>query len=136
MNSKRVFVVLAVLLSMACLASLVSCGHTRQAKISAKMYALGAAAVEIADDYLSGKISVDDAITRLERNYDKQYDHLKDEEKEYDVSSLYDTPVSQDTRVWINTSNVLHAMRDKKSGVGVDAAIRSERDDLASVLWK
>lgn len=136
MTSKLFHKLFAAILLVAVILSLTSCGHTRKEKISDKMYDLGVAAVEIADDYLSGKISIEDAVARLDRNNDDQYRHLKSEEDELGVTTLYDTPFRQDTSVWLITSNLLHAMQDKKSGTGIDASIKEKRNSLANSLWK
>lgn len=136
MISKLFYKLFAAILLVAVVLLLASCGHTRKDKISDKMYDLGVAAVEIADDYLAEKISIEDAVTRLDRNSNDQYRHLTIEEDELGVTTLYDTQYSQDTRVWLDTSNLLHAMRDKKSGTGIDATIKTERNKLADSLWK
>lgn len=136
MTNKLFHKLFAVILLIAVVLSLASCGHSRKDRISDKMYDLGVAAVEIADDYLSGKVSIEDAVTRLDRNNDDQYRHLKSEEDELGVTTLYDTPFRQDTSVWFDTSSLLRAMRDKNSGTGIDASIKEKRDSLADSLWK
>ncbi len=99
------------------------------------MYEYGVAAVEIADDYLSNKVTIEDAIKRLETNYQRQNWLVEDEKKELNVDSLYGTDYQEDSSVSSYTLLLICEMRDKKSGTGTNDKIKECRNRLAKVLW-
>lgn len=134
--SKVILFALIVCLSFALASCSQSSSHTRREKISDNMYNYGVAAVEIADDYLSDKISISDAFERIDTNHTLQKFLVDREEEEYNVTSLYDTPVSQDSKIWLKTSDLYLAMSNKERGTGIDDDIKEARDNLANELWK
>ena len=101
-----------------------SCEKTRREGLNDEIYDLGVAAVEIADDYLDGRITIESASERISKNTSKPYNKSGDELNENDSS------------VRLGTAFLELSMEEKKNGTGTDDKIRSARNALSEKLWQ
>lgn len=100
-----------------------SCEKTRREGLSDEIYDLGVAAVEIADDYLDGRITIESAYERICKNSSKQYNRPDKVLEENDSSVRWGTAFLE------------LSMEEKKNGTGTDDKIRSARNALSEELW-
>lgn len=97
-------------------------GSVPHFEICEKSYNLGKAAVEIADDYLADRISIDEALTRL--NYNKKLQR----------KIAFAEDAKDEDYVWSRTFDIIFRMENKKAGTDVDESISAARNELADFL--
>ena len=131
-------VIICFILICSAFVSLIGCSASvkRQDNISDGMYKYGEAVIEIVEDYFSGKLTSDEAATKLNRNVILQESLYNSEIKEYGKNTLVGTEVWRDGDVYFNSYDVYHALRDKSFGTGTDESVRDAYNDLKKVLWE
>ncbi len=131
-------VIIYFILLCSVLVSLIGCSASvkRQDNISDGMYKYGEAVIEIVEDYFSGKLTSDEAATKLNRNVILQESLYNSEIKEYGNNTLVGTEVWRDGDVYFNSYDVYRALRDKSFGTGTDESVRDAYNDLKKVLWE
>ena len=102
-------------------------GSVPRWEICEKSYNLGKVAVEIADDYLADRISIDEALKRL--NYNRKL------QREI-VSSMDDEDLKDEIFLSGRTYEIISRMEDKKAGIDVDESISAARNELSDFLKK
>ena len=101
--------------------------------MSEKMYEIGLAALEIADEYFDGGIDLETARKRIDASFtsaDSQY--KKDQEEVGD--SLIGTKYSNDYFIHHELTMLSYELLAKSHGTGTNKDITSARNDLAKHL--
>lgn len=105
-------------------------------KTSEKMYELGVAALETADDFIDGEIAGAEAERRLKNNYNEAELQYKIQCEELDTDTLVGTEYKNDTFIESDILFLKWAVRDKVDGTGTEEDVISKRNDLAKSLGK
>lgn len=109
-------------------------GKEGMSGLSEEMKELGIAAVEIADNFLDGKITGEEAVEKLEKNSfmaDLQYD-MEKKEAEKDTEARTDYKNGS-----LVTSSILLlkiSICDKNDGTGTEKDIIENRNNLAEIV--
>ena len=124
----------ALLLIFSLAAALCSCGGGKPDDMSDAMYQIGKNALGVADQYIAGEITGDDAYDRLEEFYEQAEAQTKKEKEDLGVESLYGTEYEADYFVETDILLLLHDVGFAKYGSGPMSDVKESRDDLAEDL--
>lgn len=136
---KRKIIVISILVITALvLAFHISCSLLvkRTLKKSDEMYNLGCSAVEIVDDFLNDKLTIEKAKEKLERNIEKQFQIYEQEKAESDSDHTKFSEYSGDFLVYAYSCDLLSSINEKIAGTGTVSEIKDAKNDLKDTLKK
>lgn len=126
----------SIILCAVFLLTLCSCGGGKPEDMSDAMYQIGLNALAVADQYIAGEITGDDAYDRLEEFYKQAGAQSEKEKEDLGVDSLYGTEYAADYFVETDIFLLLHDVGFAKYGSGPMSDVKESRDNLADSLNK
>lgn len=124
---------LSVILCAVFLLTLCSCGG-KPRNMSDAMYQIGLNALSVADQYIAGEITGDEAYSRLEEYNTQATAQTNQEERDLGVPSLYRSKYEGDAFVNTDILSLYAAVGYVKRGIGTMSEVKELRDDLAKAL--
>lgn len=134
---KTVVVIFALLL---CICSVAACGQASKVNVkpdnmSDRVYELGCAALETADEFIAGDISSSTARTKLAAAQ-RDVDYIVDQETAEHDGTLVGSDVWKDSSVSLNIMLLDYKIQTKEFGTGTMSDVIDQRDSLAELLGK
>lgn len=127
---------IALIFIFALTATLCSCGGGKPDDMSDAMYQIGINALGVADQYIAGEITGDDAYDRLEEFYE-QAEAQEEYDKEITNSDvLAGTDYWRDSLVSTEILTLQMVIGRAKYGDGAMSEVKESRDSLADTLGK
>lgn len=126
---------LSVILCAVFLLTLCACGGKPQ-NMSDAMYQIGLNALSVADQYIAGKITGDEAYDRLGEYKTQATAQTDQEERDLGVTSLYQSEYDGDASVEIDVFLLYSVVERAKQGDGTMSEVMERRDALAEDLGK
>ena len=126
---------LSVILCAVFLLTLCACGGKPQ-NMSDAMYQIGLNALSVADQYIAGKITGDEAYDRLGEYKTQATAQTDQEERDLGVTSLYQSEYDGDASVGIDVFLLYSVVGRAKQGDGTMSDVMERRDALAGDLGK
>lgn len=124
----------SIILCAAFLLTLCSCGGGKPEDMSDAMYQIGLNALAVADQYIAGEITGDDAYDRLEEYYTQAEAQSQKEMTDLGVDSLYGTEYAADYFVESDILILQMVVGRAKYGDGAMSEVQEARDSLAEAL--
>lgn len=124
----------SIILCAVFLLTLCSCGGGKPEEMSDAMYQIGLNALAVADQYIAGEITGDDAYDRLEEYYIQAEAQSQKEKTDLGVDSLYGTEYAADFYVESDILFLQMVVLRAKYGSGAMSEVKDARDDLAGDL--
>lgn len=105
-------------------------------KTSDRMYKLGIAALEAADEYLDGNIDGDEAEDRLDNTYMYAGFQIESDKEELGSDTLFGTKFANDELIYHDILLLQRTIFEKNHGTGTKSDIVDMRNSLAKRLGK
>ena len=126
----------ALLLIFSLAAALCSCGGGKPDEMSDAMYQIGKNALGVADQYIAGEITGDDAYDRLEEFYEQAEAQVEYDKEITGSETLAGTEYWRDWLVSTDIMSVMHDVGFAKYGNKAMSEVQESRDSLAETLGK
>lgn len=126
----------SIILCAVFLLTLCSCGGGKPENMSDAMYQIGLNALAVADQYIAGEITGDDAYDRLEEYYTQAQAQEKHAKELTNSDTLVGTDLFGDALVPSDILFLLHDVGRAKYGSGAMSEVKESRDGLAETLGK
>ena len=128
---------LVLITTALCLVLVTGCGsRSKPDNTSDRMYGLGLTALEIIDEYLDGKISLENAMDRFSVTSDDIDDQYDNSLREAGVEVLVGTDYANDSFINHYAGMLDYSLMKRSQGNGTDSEILEFRNSLAEKLNK
>ena len=128
---------LLLVATMLCLILIVGCAsQNKPDKTSDRMYGLGLTALEIIDEYLDGKTSLENAMENFSSIADDIGDQYENSKREAGVEALGGTDYANDSSISMEVVFLDYRLMERSYGTGTDSEILEYRNRLAENLNK
>ena len=126
----------AILFCAVFLFAFVSCGNLKPSNTSDAMYQLGLNALAVADEYIAGKITDDEAESRIEKIYNQAEIQEEAEKEELGTDTLSGTKYANDYYISLSIYLLRFDIMGAKYGYKPLSEVIEGRDKLADELGK
>ena len=127
--------IIALSIAVLLLLSLCSCGG-KPGKTSDAMYQIGTNALTIADEYIGGKITGEEATARLHEYMEQADTQYKKECEDFGQSTLVGTEYSNDGLIEHNVSMLYFSVSSTTLSGSAMSEVKEKRDTLAASIGK
>ena len=130
---QKIISLVAVLISVALLCS---CGNTKPKNTSDAMYQIGLNALQAADDYIAGKITGDEAYSKIEEYETQANAQYNKEIADAKSETLVSTEFSNDSYIMFDITSLSYRIMSAKHGTGAMSEVKEKREALAKDIGR